>query len=149
MLTLIGGCAGSTAGGLKLSRVIIVFKGIICRIKKILRPQSVNIVKLDGEAVPDETVNAAMGYMSIYWFLIVITTLIISFDGFDFTTNATAAITCINNVGPGLGAVVGPAGSFANFSDAVKVILSFVMLIGRLEIMPMMIFLSPMAWKKR
>ena len=149
LLTLIGGCAGSTAGGLKLSRVIIVFKGIICRIKKILRPQSVNIVKLDGEAVPDETVNAAMGYMSIYWFLIVITTLIISFDGFDFTTNATAAITCINNVGPGLGAVVGPAGSFANFSDAVKVILSFVMLIGRLEIMPMMIFLSPMAWKKR
>ena len=146
LLTLIGGCAGSTAGGLKLSRVIIVFKGILCRIKKILRPQSVNVVKIDGEAVPNDTVNSAMGYMSIYWLLIVVVTLIVSLDGFDFATNSTAVLTCINNVGPGLGEV---ASNFALFSDGIKVVFSFLMLIGRLEIMPMLIFFSPIAWKKR
>ena len=146
LLTLIGGCAGSTAGGLKLSRVIIVFKGILCRIKKILRPQSVNVVKIDGEAVPNDTVNSAMGYMSIYWLLIVVVTLIVSLDGFDFATNSTAVLTCINNVGPGLGEV---SSNFALFSDGIKVVFSFLMLIGRLEIMPMLIFFSPIAWKKR
>lgn len=147
-LTLVGACAGSTAGGLKMSRVLIVLKGILAQIRKILRPNSVNVVRLDGEAVPNDTVRAAMGYMSIYWLLIVVTAFMLSFDGFDFTTNATAAITCINNVGPGLGAV-GPAGNFAGFSDFNTLFLSFVMLTGRLEIMPMLIFLSPASWRKR
>lgn len=148
LLTLTGACAGSTAGGLKLSRVIIVFKGILCQLKQILRPHSVNVVRLDGEAVPDETVRSATGYISIYLVLIVFTTLLVSLDGFDFTTNITAAITCINNVGPGLGAV-GPAGNFAGYSNFSTVLLSLIMLIGRLEIMPMLIFFSPLAWKKR
>lgn len=148
LLTFTGACAGSTAGGLKLSRVIIVFKGILCQIKQILRPHSVNIVRLDGEAVPDDTVRSATGYISIYLVLIVFISFLLSLDGFDFTTNVTAAITCINNVGPGLGAV-GPAGNFAGFSPLSKVALSLFMLIGRLEIMPMLIFFSPLAWKKR
>ena len=148
VLTFIGACAGSTAGGLKLARVLIVFKGIVCRARKILRPYSVNVVRLDGEAVPDDTVNSAMGYMSIYGIIIVATVFLISVDGFDFTTNMTAAISCINNVGPGLGAV-GPAGNFSGFSIFSKLLLSLVMLVGRLEIMPMLIFFSPMAWRKR
>jgi trk system potassium uptake protein TrkH len=147
-ISLMGGCAGSTAGGLKIARVIIVFKGMLCQIKRILRPSSVNVVRLDGEAVPDETVSAAMGYMSIYWAVIVAGTLIVSLDGYDFTTNVTAVITCVNNVGPGLG-LVGPAGNFSIFSGFNKIVLSLIMMIGRLEIMPMLIFLSPMAWKKR
>ena len=148
LLTLVGACAGSTAGGLKISRVLILFKGIYCQIRQILRPHSVNVVRIDGEAVPDETVRSTMGYVSIYWVIITLVTLIIAVDGFDFTTNVTAVLTCINNVGPGLGAV-GPAGNFAGFSDPITLLLSLIMLIGRLEIMPMLIFLSPMAWKKR
>lgn len=148
LLTLVGACAGSTAGGLKMSRVLIVLKGILCQIRKILRPNSVNVVRLDGEAVPNDTVRSAMGYMSIYWLIIVLTTLVISIDGLDMTTNITATLACINNVGPGLGAV-GPAGNFSGYSNLSTMLLSFVMLIGRLEIMPMLIFLSPMAWKKR
>ncbi len=147
-LTLVGACAGSTAGGLKMSRVLIVIKGMICQIRQILRPQSVNVVRLDGESVPDETVRSSMNYMSLYWGLIVISTLVLSLDGLDFTTNVTAVLTCVNNVGPGLGAV-GPAGNFSGFSDFTTVFLSFVMLFGRLEIVPMLIFFSPMAWKKR
>ena len=148
LMTIVGACAGSTAGGLKMSRVLIVLKGIVCQIKKILRPHSVSVVRLDGDAVSDDTVSSAMGYVSIYWLIIVLATLIVSVDGFDFTTNTTAVLACINNVGPGFGAV-GPAGNFSGFSNFSTVLLSFVMLIGRLEIMPMIIFLSPMAWKKR
>ena len=148
LLTLVGACAGSTAGGLKISRVLIIFKGMHCQIKKMISPHSVNVVKLDGEAVSDETVNSTMGYLGIYWVIIVLVTLVISTDGFDFTTNVAATITCMNNVGPGLGAV-GPAGNFAGFSGLSTLLLSFVMLIGRLEIIPMLIFLSPIAWKNR
>ena len=148
VLTLVGACAGSTAGGLKLSRVIILMKGMLAQIRKVIRPHSVNVVKLDGEAVPDETVRSAMGYISIYLLIIVITTLCISVDGFGLETNLTAAVTCINNVGPGL-AEVGPAGNFSGFSVFSKLLLSFNMLLGRLEIMPMLIFLSPVAWRKR
>ena len=147
LLTLTGACAGSTAGGLKLSRVIIVVKGMFCHIRQIVRPHSVNVVRIDGEAVPDSTVRSATGYLSIYFVIIALVALLVSVDGFDFTTNLTAALTCINNVGPGLGAI-GPAGNFAGFSVFSKLILSLAMLAGRLEIIPLFIFLSPVAWKK-
>ncbi len=147
LLTLTGACAGSTAGGLKLSRVIIVVKGMFCHIRQIVRPHSVNVVRIDGEAVPDSTVRSATGYISIYFVIIALVALLVSVDGFDFTTNLTAALTCINNVGPGLGAI-GPAGNFAGFSAFSKLILSLAMLAGRLEIIPLFIFLSPVAWKK-
>ena len=147
LLTLTGACAGSTAGGLKLSRVIIVVKGMFCHIRQIVRPHSVNVVRIDGEAVPDSTVRSATGYISIYFVIIALVALLVSVDGFDFTTNLTAALTCINNVGPGLGAI-GPEGNFAGFSVFSKLILSLAMLAGRLEIIPLFIFLSPVAWKK-
>jgi len=148
LLMVIGACAGSTAGGLKVSRVIIVLKGILCQIRRLIRPHSVNIVRLDGEAVPDETVRSATGYVSIYVILVIMTTLLISLDGYGLENNLTATLACINNIGPGL-AEVGPIGNFSGFSAFSKILLSLNMLLGRLEIMPMLIFLSPMAWRKR
>ena len=148
LLTLTGACAGSTAGGLKLSRVLILIKSIGNEIKHMLRPKSVKVIRLDKEVVPPETVRTATGYLTIYFVIIIVATFIISIDGFSFETNVTAALTCLNNVGPGLGAV-GPAGNFAGYSLFSKSILSLTMLIGRLEIMPMLILLSPLAWRKR
>ncbi len=147
LLTVMGACAGSTAGGLKISRVLILTKTMAREIKHILRPRSVNVVKLDGEAISDETVRNTTGYFAIYVTIIIGSVLLISVDGFDFETTFTAVLTCINNVGPGLGAV-GPVGNFSAFSLFSKVILSLIMLIGRLEIMPMIILFSPIAWRK-
>ena len=148
VLMFVGACAGSTAGGLKISRVMIVVKNIFKEIKHVLRPNSISVVRSEGESVSEETLRGTANYLSIYFVLIILFTLIISLDGFGFETNVTAVITCINNVGPGL-AGVGPASNFADYSLFSKGILSMIMLIGRLEIMPMMILLSPFAWKKR
>ncbi len=148
LLTVLGGCAGSTAGGLKLSRFLILIKNGIREVRHILRPRSVNAVRLDGEVVPEETVRTAANYFILYVLLLIGTTLLISLDGFDFTTNFTASLTCLNNVGPGFG-MIGPAGNFGDFSAFSKIILTLVMIFGRLEIMPMIILLSPLGWKQR
>ena len=147
MLTCLGACAGSTAGGLKISRVIILVKNIFKEIKHVLRPNSVNVVRSEGESVSDETLRGTANYLSIYFVLIVIFTLIISLDGFSLETNITAVLTCINNVGPGLD-MVGPVGNFSQFSVLSKLSLSLAMLAGRLEILPLIIFFSPSAWKR-
>ena len=146
LLTFIGACAGSTAGGLKISRVLIVVKNIFKEIKHVLRPNSVSVVRSDGESVSEETLRGTANYLSIYFVLIILFTLIISLDGFDLETNLTAVITCINNVGPGF-AIVGPVGNFSGFSVLSKISLSLVMLAGRLEILPLIIFFSPSAWR--
>ncbi len=143
-----GASAGSTAGGLKVSRVIILFKSALREIRQILRPKSVNVVRLDGEVLPDPVIRTANSYFAIYVMLIIGFVLCVSLDGFDFTTNFTAVLTCFNNVGPGL-ALVGPTGNFSIFSGLSKLILSFSMLFGRLEIFPMMILLAPSTWKRR
>ncbi len=147
LLTCLGACAGSTAGGLKLSRVILVVKNIFKEIKHVLRPNSVNIVRLDGESVSDETLRGAANYFSIYFVFIVISTLIVSIDGFSLETNLSAVLACINNVGPGLG-MVGPVGNFSGFSYFSKIVLALTMLAGRLEFIPLIIFFSPSAWKR-
>lgn len=148
ILMVVGACAGSTAGGLKVSRVLIVLKGMLCQVRRLLRPHSVNVVRLDGEVVPDETVRSATGYISIYLLIVIVTVFLVSIDGFGLETNLTATLACINNIGPGL-AEVGPVGNFSGFSAFSKTLLSLNMLIGRLEIMPMIILMSPLAWKKR
>ena len=147
-LMMIGACAGSTAGGLKISRVLILLKNVFREIKHMLRPRSVNVVRLDGEVVPDETVRSATGYFVLYMTLIIGTVLLISVDGFGFETNFTATLSCINNIGPALGEI-GPTGNFSGYSGFSKVVLSLNMLLGRLEIMPMVILFSPLTWKKR
>ena len=147
-LMILGACAGSTAGGLKISRMLILLKSIIREIRHVLRPRSINVIRLDGEAIPDETVRSALGYLAMYVTIIVSVFLMISVDGFGVSTNFTAALTCVNNVGPGLD-MIGPMGNFSAYSGFSKTVLSFAMLFGRLEIMPMIILFSPFAWKKR
>lgn len=148
VLMFIGACAGSTAGGLKVSRVMILFKSIRREIKHMLKPRSVNIIRIDGEVIPEENVKAALNYFALYIVLIIISTVLLSVDGLSMETNITAAVTCINNVGPGFD-TVGPMGNFSTYSAFSKIVLSLDMLLGRLEIMPMFILFSPMAWKKR
>ena len=146
LLMVFGACAGSTAGGLKISRIIIIFKSILREIKHMLRPRSVNVIKLDGEVVPEETVKATVNYLGIYAALLIVTTLFVSVDGYSLETNLTATISCLNNIGPFFGEITNC--TFTDFSILSKILLSLNMLFGRLEIMPMIILLSPNTWKK-
>ena len=148
LLMMCGACAGSTAGGLKISRILILFKNIFREVKHMIRPRSVNVVRIDGEVVPDETIRSATGYLSVYMVAIILSTLLISVDGFSLETNITAAISCVNNIGPALGDI-GAMGNFSVFSDFSTVILTLAMLFGRLEFVPMIVFFSPYVWKKR
>lgn len=152
-LMFIGSCAGSTAGGVKVSRIIIVFKNTIREIRHMLHPRSVNTVKMDGEPVPEETVKSAVNYIALYIAVLVISVLFVSFDrfgfdGFSFETNFSGVMACLNNIGPGFG-TVGPTGNYADYSIFSKIVLSLDMLFGRLEIMPMIILFSPFTWRKK
>lgn len=148
ILMFVGASAGSTAGGLKVSRVMLLAKTVGREIKHMLRPQSVNVVRMDGEAVPEETVRAASNYFALYVAILTAATLAISVDNFGLETNFTAAVSCLNNIGPGLG-MVGPRGNYGAYSYFSKAVLSLTMLFGRLEIMPMMILFSHFHWKRR
>lgn len=147
-LMITGGCAGSTAGGMKMSRIILITKSSHKRIKNMISPRKVETVCMDGKPVNENTVNGVLGYTVIYFVTLVACVLLISVDGFDITTNITAALTCISNVGPGLN-VVGPAGTFKEFSNFSKFILSIVMIAGRLELLPILVLFYPRTWKKR
>jgi trk system potassium uptake protein TrkH len=148
ILMITGASAGSTAGGLKLSRVLILFKSVWREIKHMLRPRSVNVLRLDGDPIPEETSRSALGYLAIYCLIFVASIFLVSVDGFDFETNVTGVLACFNNIGPGF-SVVGPMGNFGGYSVFSKLVLSLDMLFGRLEIMPMLILFSPAAWKRR
>ena len=148
LLMFIGACAGSTAGGLKISRLVIIVKSMKREINKILKPNSVEAVRLDGEALPEATVRSAVNYLPIYFTLMALSAILISLDGFDFITNITAVISCVNNIGPGLG-LVGPSGNYASFSYFSKIVLTLDMIFGRLEIIPMIVLLSPTTWRKK
>ena len=150
ILMFMGACAGSTAGGLKISRVIIIFKMGLREIARLIHPRSVGAVKFEGKDVDEQTKSNITTYFSVYMFCLFIIFLLLSLTGanFDFETNFTAVVTCFNNIGPGFGAV-GPSGSFALYSDVSKMLLSFAMLFGRLEIFPLLIALNPYTWKKR
>lgn len=147
VLMFIGGCAGSTAGGLKVSRVILLVKSIMREIKKMLHPRSVSTVKFEGKTVEDSTVSNVNSYFSIYFLCFFAFFLLICFDGFNFETNLTAVAACFNNVGPGFD-LVGPFGGYSMFSDFSKIVLSFAMLFGRLEIFPLILFFMPSTWKR-
>ncbi len=149
LLMFIGGCAGSTAGGLKVSRVMILGKAIAKEIRHMLRPRSVNTVKFEGKQVEDTTLRNCSTYFALYMLCyIVMFLLLCAFESFDFETNFTAVSACFNNIGPGFGEV-GPASSFAGYSNISKIVLTFAMLLGRLEIFPLIITLSPSTWTKK
>lgn len=147
LLTLIGACAGSTGGGLKVSRLVVMFKSIRNEISLMVHPRSVRKVHMDGKMLSDKITKSIQVYLMIYLSVYLVSFLLISLDNFDFTTNFTAVAACLNNVGPGLN-MVGPTGSYANFSYFSKIILIFNMITGRLEFLPMLVLLSPKTWKK-
>ena len=144
---IIGGCAGSTGGGMKVSRVIILFKEGYRQMKKSISPNRVEVVRFNGKRVPAELVNGIAGFLILYVMIFIGSLLLISLDGFDTTTNFTAVIATLNNIGPGLG-MVGPTGSFAAYSGLSKLVLIFNMLAGRLEILPLLAMMMPRTWRK-
>ncbi len=148
MLMVIGACAGSTGGGIKVSRLVILVKSGLRDIKKALNPRSIETVKIDKRTVEEPIVKSVSVFFATYMLIMAGSTLLVAIDGRDFTTTTTAVISCLSNIGPGLGAV-GPAGNFADFSAFTKIVLSFDMLAGRLELIPMLMLFSPYAWSRK
>ena len=142
LLTVCGASAGSTGGGVKVSRLLIIVKKIKLDIQKLLHPQKVEAITMDGKVVDTEVVNQIMAYFCSFIIIVGVLLFLVSFNNFDFETTVTSVMTCIGNVGPGFG-LCGPMGNFSMFSDFSKIVLSFAMLIGRLEIYPIIIFLAP------
>lgn len=148
----IGGSAGSTAGGLKVSRFMILTKSSFINLRKTLSPRSVYSLKIDGKPVGEDTIVNVQNFFILYVLIIIISTLLVSIqtanmEGNMFETNFTAVISCFNNIGPGLGAV-GPTGNYAGYGVFSKIILCMDMLLGRLEILPILLMFSPRSWKR-
>lgn len=148
MLMFMGAMAGSTSGGIKTIRIVIIFKAIRREIDKILHPRRVKSVKIDGNVIEEETISGVLLFIFAYIVIALIAIFIVSFDNFDITTTVTSVIATLSNIGPGL-EMVGPTGNFSAFSDLSKIVLSFCMLAGRLEIYPMLIMFSPSVLKNR
>lgn len=146
LLMFTGACAGSTGGGLKISRIAILAKSAQQEVKQMIRPRSVGRVELDGKRVDNGALRAVSVFFILYMFLLLTSTFLVSFDGFDLSTNFTASLSCMSNIGPGLSAV-GPTGNFDIFSYPSKIVLSFAMLLGRLEIFPILVLFSKHTWK--
>ncbi len=143
----IGACVGSTGGGLKVSRLMILAKKASKTIKQVIRPNSVSNIKLDGKPVEDSIVRSTSGFFIIYMAILCISVLIVGIDALNTEETFTSVFTCLNNVGPGLG-VVGPVGNFSSLSDLSKIVLSFDMLLGRLEIFPVLLLFIPSLWRR-
>ncbi len=147
VLMVCGACAGSTGGGIKTARLILLVKSLRSQIRQFLRPRSVNLVRVEGRTIGDETIRGVNTYMSAYCAITVFSVLILALDGLSFETNLTGVLACLNNIGPGLG-MVGPTSNYSIFSNTAKIVLMLDMLFGRLEIFPLLILFSPGAWKK-
>ena len=148
LLMFFGACAGSTGGGLKISRIIIMCKAARQAMLRVLHPHAVTSVRFEGKPLERKTVSGVHIYMNLYLLICVLSMLIVAFDQFDLITTFTAVASCLNNIGPGL-EIVGPMGNFADFSVPAKLLLTFDMLVGRLEIFPMLVLLAPTTWLKR
>ena len=148
ILMFLGACAGSTAGGLKISRVILLLDTVKKDLKKTLHPRSVAVVKMEGKKVDEQTISNAGSYFIVYIVIFAVICLLISLEHEDFETAFTATCACFNNVGPGLSAV-GPASNYGEMSTFSKFLLSGAMLFGRLEIYPLLFALSPKTWTKK
>ncbi len=147
LLMIIGACAGSTGGGIKVARLLLIVKGTRRSIKRMLRPRSVVTVQMDGSKVEDDVMWNTFSYLTVYVIMASISILIVSIDGNDIETNISAVMACLNNIGPGLGAV-GPTANYGHFSDLSKLTLTFNMLAGRLEIFPLLMLFIPSAWRR-
>ncbi len=147
LLMFIGACAGSTGGGIKCARVLLLFKTLRREIRESIHPRSVHVVRLDGQVVEDRALHKAHVFLAAYLLILAGGILLVSIDNFSFTTTVTAVIACLGNIGPGLD-LVGPLGNFSIFSPLSKLVLSLCMIIGRLEIFPILVLFSQNAWKR-
>lgn len=147
-IMFIGASAGSTGGGIKVCRFVILIKSIRQEIHKILHPNAVTVVKLNGKKVDRDTLRGINVYISAYVLILIASVLLVSIDNFDFATSFSGVLTTINNVGPGI-SKVGPIENFYMFSPLSKIVFCFDMLVGRLEIIPFLLLLSPALWRKR
>ena len=147
LLMFVGACAGSTGGGLKVSRVILLFRAVTRGMRRMIHSRSVESIRFGGHIVEEETISTCLVYLAIYCVTMLASILLVSVDNFTFEANVTAVISCVNNIGPGLG-MVGPAGSFASYSALSKLVLSFDMLAGRLELFPVLLLFAPSTWRR-
>ena len=147
ILMFIGACAGSTGGAIKCSRVVLLLRSIRREIRRIIHPREVNVVKLDGQVVDEENLHSVHIFIAAYMMLTLLATLLVSLDDFSMESNFTAVVSCIGNVGPGLD-MVGPLGNYSAYSGFSKFILSMCMIIGRLEVLPVLVLFSANAWKR-
>ncbi|MDE6752061.1 MAG: TrkH family potassium uptake protein [Eubacterium sp.] len=146
-LMFVGGCVGSTGGGMKVTRIMLYFKEMHADIKKALRPNAIVKIRMNGNVVEKKVIEGTNSYLVIYLGIMMLSILAVSLNGFDFTSTVTSVITCLNNVGPGLGRV-GPTGNYASFSVLSKLVFCFDMLAGRLELFPILILFAPRTYKK-
>lgn len=147
VLMFVGGCAGSTGGGIKVSRIVIMLKTGLKEIRYYLNPREIRAIHFDKLPIDRSVITGISSYFVVFMILFAMSVLAISLDGHDFTTSVTAVTACINNIGPGL-SKVGPMSNYSCMSDISKYILSFDMLLGRLELFPILVLLSPRSWKK-
>lgn len=147
VLMFVGACAGSTGGGFKASRVALSCKSLAAELHHLLHPRAVTTVRLDGKAVDHATITGTRNYLIGCVLILTAVTLLIAVDGFDFTTNFSAAMSCFNNIGPGL-SVVGPMSNYSAYSPFSKLLLSLAMLAGRLEVFPIVLLFSPRTWRR-
>ena len=147
MLMFCGACAGSTGGGIKTSRVIILFKNVACEIRQMIHPRAVTRVQLDGKRVDAAGLKAVSTFFTSFMLLLITGSFLVSLDGYDMATNFSAVLSSLSNIGPGM-SLIGPTGNYNIFSYGSKLVLTVMMLIGRLEIFPILILFSPSTWKK-
>ena len=148
ILMFVGACAGSTGGGMKVARVVILAKTSVCDMRKMLHPNAVATVRFEGKPIGEKNIRSVHLFLTVYLIVFTLSCLLLSLEEMDLVTTFTAVAACMNNIGPGL-EVVGPMGNFASFSSWAKVLLSFDMLVGRLEIFPMLLLFAPSIWKRK
>ena len=148
ILMFVGACAGSTGGGMKVARIVILAKTSVCDMRKMLHPNAVATVRFEGKPIGEKNIRSVHLFLTVYVIVFTISCLLLSLEEMDLVTTFTAVAACMNNIGPGL-EVVGPMGNFAAFSPWAKVLLSFDMLVGRLEIFPMLLLVAPSIWKRK
>ena len=147
VLMMIGACAGSTGGGIKCARILLLLKGVRRNISQMLHPQKVQVIRVNGKVVDERILSNTNSYLAVYLVILIVSFLLLGLDEFSITTNFSAVMACFNNIGPGFDAV-GPVRNFSIFSPLSKIILIIDMLAGRLEIFPILILLAPKTWKR-
>lgn len=149
LLTLMffGSCAGSTAGGVKSIRILVLFKSLLNEISRTIHPNSVKAIKVDGKSIDTDTLKSILIFFFAYVMIIIFAVIIVSLDNFDFMTSFSAVIATVSNIGPGF-QVVGPMGNFADFSNLSKIVMTFCMIVGRLEVIPVLVLFAPSIWRR-